>query len=154
MGKALAPRLDKLHELSKKLNSTADDIGQVVQGVETYLNEVCRLGIHASTLVEADTNEEEGFSSRKSLVYGRYGTKYRLFVVDEDEHHGNCVGHTETLWANCPRDLKLAAYLKLPNLLDDLITRVQETLEHLEENTEKLQAILPPERGKKKETTS
>jgi hypothetical protein len=154
MADALGPRLRQLQELSKKLNSTADDVSKIVQSVESFLSDVCRLGIEASIVFHKEEFEPGEFLSQKVLCYGRYAKAYRLYVVEETFHMGTLESRSETLWANCPRDLKLTSYIRLPELLDDLIHRVQITLDMVEQNSEAVLALVPPVRSNKKEATS
>ena len=96
-----------------------------------------------------DDSEESGYSSSsKYLVYGRCGPKFRISVVTEIREHGEPDMQDQTLWSNCPRDLKLLAYTQLPRLLDKLIESVEGTLEQVEFNTETIQALLPSTKQK------
>lgn len=149
MADALGPRLHRLQELSKKLNSTADDITKVVQNVETYLTEICRLGVPGATLIEERYDDKQEILYETHLAYGRYGGGFRLLVTSRVRDGGSVLEETVTPWANTPRDLKLVSYLKLPALLDTLIENAQETLAAVETNTEALLSLLPPARGKK-----
>ena len=47
MADMLRPRLDRLQELSKRLNASTDDAGRIVLAVESYLNEILHLGVCA-----------------------------------------------------------------------------------------------------------
>jgi hypothetical protein len=155
MAEALLPRLDELSNLTKKLNSTADRLATVVQGVEAHLGDICRLGMHASVVIESESNPDEDFTSTTCLVYGRYQGKYRIHIVEVDEHCGSLVSDpTETLWANCSRDLKLASFRKLPELLDKMIAQVKETIEQVEVNAQDLEAVISLRGHKKKEALS
>jgi hypothetical protein len=143
MADTLRPRLDRLQELSKQVNVATDDAGRVVQGVESYLTDVLRLGTRASIRLEFERDEEGFFWSEKRLEYGRYGPKYRIYVVDAGEQQGH-YAQTETLWANCPRDVKLMAFERLPDLLDELIRTLEGTLDQVRANSEAIQSLLPP----------
>lgn len=154
MADTLRPRLDRLQELSKKLNAATDDAGRIVQGVEAYLNDVLHLGLRASVEIKSESNDD-GYESSTELVYGRYGQKCRIHIAQLDIHQGMPVNVEETLWANCPRDLKLAAYNSLPALLDALIKNVEATLEDVEVNTGTIETLLPVTGSKtKKEAKS
>lgn len=50
MADMLRPRLDRLQELSKKVNAATDDAGRIVQGVESYLNDILHLGVRIRSL--------------------------------------------------------------------------------------------------------
>src|SRR4051812_22240789 len=121
MGETLRPRLERLHDLSKRLNAKSDSAGMVVQGVEEYLNEVCRLGLVASVNITSNQSPDGDWYSSKDLVYKRFGPKFRLVIEETSGCEGNPESAESTLWANCPRELKLDAFDKLPALLDELI---------------------------------
>ncbi len=148
MADMLRPRLDRLQELSKKVNAATDDAGRIVQGVESYLNDILHLGVRASIVIEAFERPEEFYRAEKQLVYGRYGPKFRIFVTHTVENEGSLDVNEETLWANCPRDQKLLAFNYLPALLDELVERLETTLEQVESNSETIQALLPPVKEK------
>jgi hypothetical protein len=138
----LRPRLDRLQELSKKVNSRTDDIGRVVQSVEKYLNDVLHLGVPGWVTIDRE-EDGDGWVRETSLGYGRFGEKFRLFVESGTFIGGSLDDHDKSLWANCPRDIKLKAYAAMPKLLDELVTQLEETLEQIQANTETIESLLP-----------
>ena len=144
----LRPRLDRVQELSKKLNAATDNAGRVIQGVESFLSDVCHLGIHSSIQIAHDDSE----STTWTLCYNKFGYKYRFFILET--HSGMQELPDGVLWANCSRDLKLLAYEHLPHLLDKLIDMAERRLDRLEANTKTIEEYLPPIKDKKKGATS
>jgi hypothetical protein len=128
--------LERLRALSPKLNEITDKAGQVVQVVEDYLNEVCHLGIPCAVKIRELQEDVTEF-----LAYGRYAGRYRLYVSTES-WIGGPPETTQMLWANCPRELKLLAYSKIPELLTALIKRVEETIEQFEADTSTIESLL------------
>lgn len=153
MSEMLRPRLDRLQELSKNLNAATDKAARIVQGVETFLSDVCQFGMHCSILIAAD-HDDEGGTTEMFLVYGRFGPKFRLSVQEIFEHQGRPVHEESILWANCSREVKLLAYAHLSSLLDSMIKRAEERLQQIEDNTEAIESLLPPLTRKKPDSKS
>jgi hypothetical protein len=142
MADNLRPRLDRLQELSKTVNSRADETGRIVQAVEKYLSEVVHIGVPAWVTIDHE-DDGEGWERETSLAYGRFGEKFRIFVEIGTFIAGDLHDDKKTLWANCPRDIKLKAYNALPKLLDELVKQLEGTLEQIQENTETIESLLP-----------
>jgi hypothetical protein len=143
MADPIGPRLERLGTLARSLNEVSDEIAKVVQGVEAHLSDVLHLGIRASVVIEEDEDPSGTISIRRSLVYGKYGSKFRLAVVQITSVDGNRDGYEETLWANCPRDMKLLVFTKLPELLDALAVQVEKVLEQVDVGYDAVQAMIP-----------
>jgi len=139
----LRPRLDRLHALAKNLNAVSDEISKVVLGVEAHLSETLRIGVTASVLIEKDEDPSETICHYRRLNYGRYGSKFRLFVTVTTSCDGSRDSYEETLWANCPRDMKLLSFQKLPDLLDALAVEMERLLEQVDVGYEAIQAMIP-----------
>jgi hypothetical protein len=142
MADNLRPRLDRLQELAKTVNSRTDEAGRIVQGVEKYLSEVLHLGVSAWVRIDHE-DDGDGWEKETSLAYGRYGDKFRIFVEAGTLIAGDLDDHSKTLWANCPRDIKLKAYNALPKLLDALVGELKGTLDQIQANTETIEGLLP-----------
>ncbi|MFI5461449.1 MAG: hypothetical protein ACHRXM_39110 [Isosphaerales bacterium] len=140
-------RLDRLQALAKSLNAVSDEISKVVQGVESYLSDQLHIGIRAEVLIEKDEDPSETICIQRKLVYGRYGPKFRLFVTQITSVDGSRDHYEETLWANCPRDVKLLSFTKLPELLDELAVQVEKVLDQVDVGYDAIQAMIPA-RGK------
>ena len=151
MADLLRLRLEHLQELSKQVNAAADEAGRIVQGVESYLGEVIHLGVCGSVLIDSDEDSDNGFREEYRLAYGRYGDKFRIYVIHSRLIDGSYDVYEETLWANCPRDIKLLAYNNLIPLLDELGKSLRNTLDQVKANNETLEALLPPPKTKAKE---
>jgi hypothetical protein len=147
MADLLVPRLNRLEELAKQVNAASDETGRQFQRVEAHLNKVIHLGVTAEVLIDSSSLPEEFYESRTWLVYGRYGPKFRIYVR-ETLHQLDSQTCEETLWSNCSRDVKLLAFNYLPSLLEELERSLECTLEQIKSNSEALQSLLPPPKGK------
>ncbi len=146
----LRPRLDRLQTLAKNLNAVSDEISKVVQGVEAHLSDTLRIGVTASVLIERDEDPTETICIRRELVYGRHGPKFRFYVAETTSVDGNRDLLEQTPWANCPRDMKLLSFQKLPELLDELARQVEALLDQVDVGYDAIQAMIPPEPPAKK----
>jgi hypothetical protein len=140
---ALRPRLDRLASLARSLNEVSDEIAKVVQGVESHLSDTLHIGIRAAILIERDEDPSDTICIKRMLVYGRYGPKFRLFVTCTTSIDGSRDQYEETLWANCPRDMKLLTFTKLPELLDELALQVEKVLSQVDVGYDAIQAMIP-----------
>jgi hypothetical protein len=143
MADPIGPRLEHLGTLARSLNQVSDEIAKVVQGVETHLRDDLHIGIRASVLIEEDEDPSGTICIQRRLVYGRYGPKFRLSVVHITSVDGSRDQCEETLWANCPRDMKLLVFTKLPELLDELAVQVEKVLEQVDVGYDAIQAMIP-----------
>ena len=150
MADTLRPRLDRIQQLTKQVNAAADDTGRIVQGVESYLSDVLHVGVSASVVLDSVGTVDEGYFAEKSLIYGRYGPKFRIYVRDISVVQGSLDSEDEKLWANCPRDIKLLAFNQLPELLDQIEKSLRHTLEQVRLNTETIEALLPPSKRRRR----
>ena len=148
MADMLRPRLDRLDELSKKLNSSTDDAGKIVQGVENYLSDILHLGTSGAVMIDSDDDPRNASFSSTHLVYGRLCSKYRIYISCTEEFHGRQELPEDTPWANCSRELKLQSFARLPDLLDKLIENLERAIQQVADNSELIQSLLPPAKGK------
>jgi hypothetical protein len=143
MADVLTPRFDRLQSLAKELNSASDEISKIVQRVETYLNETLHIGVRAWVKLESGSDQTDTVNWHRKLVYGRCGPKFRLCVVYEESVDGNVQEYEETLWANCPRDMKLLAFKHIPELLDEIAFQMQSMLNEVDLGAEAIKTLIP-----------
>ena len=139
----ICTRLDRLQEATKKVNSYADETTRIVQGVERYLREVIHAGVSTSIIIDQEGEYSDGYVKQKCLVYDRFGDKFRIFVEEEAIIGGEPDNIKKTLWANCPRDVKLLAFDALPALIDKMIESTEGTLEQIKKNAETIESLFP-----------
>lgn len=123
--------LRKLASLSKDLNEASDELSRQIAGLETALNGY-KLGVWAwvknPIIKKAELSEpdEKGncyfIQYTHHLFYGKHKGKWGLLVNDgwewEDEER-----HV-TFLRNAPREVRLSAMDRIPDLLDDLVEKV------------------------------
>jgi hypothetical protein len=149
MTSSIKQSLSQLREVIPQLNKAADEAAAIVQSVEKELAElgvgieaeVLIAGQHKTKTVKEYLGERPWFSaSNTSLAYRRVqaGAKsaFRITVVVEKENVD------ATPWSECPRDVKLASFPKLPELLEKLIANAMEAKETVEAATATVRKML------------
>jgi hypothetical protein len=112
--------------------------------VETFLSDTCNVGVEGSAFVDG-YGDENGPHWESWLKYGRYEGQFRLFISHVDY---GCIPDADgppedqILWSNCPRDTRLKAYEKLPQLLAELVEKVEARVEKIRSSTAAINDIL------------
>jgi hypothetical protein len=131
----LKRRLAKLREIAPRLNAATDQASKLVAQVEKFLVEELRIGVSAEVCYEelpAGTDDgNHALRIRHSLAFGRSGGSFRIHVVtetvavDDGFPGGTTLSQERMLWPSCPRETKLKALEKLPELLDKIIEEAE-----------------------------
>ena len=131
-----------LRVLAPRLNQVTDDAARVVQRVEKFLNEECKIGVPAYYAVN------EGFEGEvyRQIAYMRHGDRFRIVVrhfkyvtssgelVHDRELQQPLVDNVEaTAWSECPRGTKLETFPYLPFLLDEVRKEVETSIKNATE---------------------
>jgi hypothetical protein len=137
--------LERLRDLAAQLNTHSDEANHLVAAVETFLSDVCNGGVQGSISIEGHA-DEYGPHWERVLHYGRFTDgKYRICIVYKDFDDlgpNNNPAEQWTAWANCPRDIRLAAYDQLPALLVKLIEELEARIAKLRASTESIETVL------------
>jgi hypothetical protein len=123
--------------------------------VEKFLVEELRIGVSAEVGYEelpAGTDEDNRtLKVRHALAFGRVGGSFRIHVVREtiDVDDGTSARTTlaeeRMLWPSCPRETKLKAFEKLPDLLDQIIEEAERLARTSEATRIKVDAMIGEE---------
>jgi hypothetical protein len=149
MTDTLRARLESIGELSRQLNVETDDASRVVQRVESYLNTKLYYGMDTYIVMSESGDEPNGIADQTFLVYGRYGTKCRIYAQHLLTVDGNTERSEEIPWDNCSRELKVLILEHLPALLEEIHNKLNQTIAKIKETKEILDAELPPLKGAK-----
>ncbi|HQY88727.1 MAG TPA: hypothetical protein PK402_08710 [Tepidisphaeraceae bacterium] len=138
MNNDIASSTQRLRELSPRVLALDEQARQTVDRVETFLRDECRLELPASTLVARDADN----ASEVLLSYDRHHDAFKLWVVlrspQLDERNkpqfapdGTPIfgESTITAWKDCDRTIRMMSFAKLPELLNQLTMRVEQTIE-------------------------
>ena len=130
---SLNSALAKIPNLSQQLNKLVDEASATVRQVESFLEKSHVGAVHAKIDLES-TSE-----STTSLRYERIGSKFRIAVATET--HGappTEAAYSVRAFSDCPRDLKLQAFQKLPELIEQIVTNLQSLIEKTQETTKEV----------------
>ena len=162
MGQELQEDVDTLRGVVGQLNAAASEASAVVQAVDLFLGDELSIGVSAASRpfdtqrVTADDNSELVVTSH--LAYGRVQGKDRLHVLkatlaksEWKEDFSKTVAEDRTPWSACSREVKLQSFVKLPELLGTLATRVDEVASQTSKTVETVRALIdamkePPQR--------
>jgi hypothetical protein len=151
----LKRRMAKLRELAPRLNAATDQASKLVALVEKFLVEELHLGISAEVCYEeapAGTgDDDEVLITRQSLAFGRSGGSFRIHVLREtvaddlEAPEPTILDQERILWPSCPRETKLKAFEKLPELLDKIIEEAQQLAQASETAQAKVEEMIGEE---------
>jgi hypothetical protein len=134
MTKQKSEQFERLRELTEQLNNYSDEANRAAMAIERFLSDEIRVGVRASVLIDRDDHDEDHPRWQRTLNYGRYENQFRLFIklIDyEDSRPDGGPSEYTTLWSNAPRNVRLDAFEKLPELLARLVDRVEARVESI-----------------------
>jgi hypothetical protein len=109
----------RLQQSAAALNQISDTAAKTVKEVEGFL-ETCSIGVPAYVMfADGPSDDDHGY-----LAYVRVGNRFRIavsFGEDPDREYVRA-------WSDCPRDIKLDSFAKLPELLAHIAKRADEKI--------------------------
>ena len=143
MGNELKKRIAALRGISPRLNSVTDQVSEIVRSVEKTLVEELNIGIDGSVKFHSERSGDPGVSHEHFLAFNRVASAgYRfhiaiLTVRDSPPQPGGrdaprTLNQEQILWPSCSREMKLRAFDKLPELLDQIIKNAEGLLQTAE----------------------
>ena len=136
--------MNRLRAISTRLNKASDQASDLVAAVETFLNEDCSIGLPASLVIERKKDESDDLHTEWLTVsYERWDGRFRIVV---ELAHGFDPTEEVTIdlkkpWDQCPRDLKLQAFRKLPELLNEIADQAGWAVTNSEDAVEDMRAV-------------
>lgn len=152
MADDLSKSLRELRNSTDELNTLTDQANDLVRRTERYLSEECRVGGPASTHIAwmdqtaEGPNGEIGPEWSTFLWYKRHKGEHRIMV----EHTLDYDVHESKPWAECSRDVKLETINALPDLIKELLKKVNEQISGIRSTVTELDGIIPPDGASKK----
>jgi hypothetical protein len=148
----LKRRMARLREIAPRLNAATDQASKLVAQVEKFLVEELRIGVSAEVSYEelpAGTDDDNRvLSIRHSLAFGRGSGSFRIHVlretiaVDDGASTRTTLAQERVLWPSCPRETKLKAFEKLPQLLDKIIEEAEQLAQASETTRTKVKEMI------------
>ena len=143
----LVEAVDKLRRSSARLNQLTDEANTTVKEVEDFLNKECSAGIFASVAISAPSLDEPDVAG-SYLEYRRFGQRYRIAVVSKSLFDPE--SESVKSWSECPRDEKLRAIKKLPELIMEVAQNLDEKIVDAEKTMASVSQVLRTLPRKKK----
>ncbi len=133
MADNLATSIQDLRSASSQLNAITDEAARTVLKVEDFLNNECSVGIPAAVEISSETDDVHGNTHSTYLEYRRVGQRFRIAIVHFDD-----LPETESVkaWSDSPRDEKLDAFKKLPDLIIKIAVKLQERISEVQESVD------------------
>ncbi len=131
----VASSMAHLKTVSAQLNSASDALAKSVARLDQALHQL-NLGIPAWVAVH-EWEDETGDWIRHDVGYARVASKWgiALRILEGNINQETCTRDEQWLFADGPRDLRVAAVEKLPLLLQALAKRAMETTERIKAKT-------------------
>jgi len=142
MTERLREQIAQLRAITPQLHAVTDEAARIVQLVESFLGDECKLGLHAH--VNFDRHDfDDGSEFCRRLEYGRIDGQFRLIVSDVDtDPSGEESCRNRTPWVNCTREIKLRTVEYIPDLLAAISQRVAFTIKQTQDATVKVNELL------------
>jgi hypothetical protein len=148
MTEEMREKLEALRASAKRLNTAANQATRLVEQVERFLTETVSIGISAQagpihTEIET-TDDGESADRNYYLAYGRLpGDRFRIQVIAQLQRTDRAgdwevLEEERILWSSCPRQLKLLAFQRLPDLLDTLCQNATKLADDADEAERKI----------------
>jgi hypothetical protein len=153
MTEELRAQMEALRAIAPRLNGATNQAAAAIKAADDFLAELS-LGVPAVSgpYEERSAVDPDDASTGKDMVfsylaYGRLGVtgRYGIHVVRRTERPvvdswGNIeswetIGEDAQPWSTCPRDEKLKAFAKLPNLLGNIADAAKVLTEKAEETS-------------------
>lgn len=144
MPERLSDQIAQLRAITPRLHAVTDEAARIVQIVETFLGEECKLGLAAYYDFDHVDDRRGATVFCRSLEYGRIDGQFRLLIseVDIDPETDERNSLSRTAWVNCTREMKLRSIEYIPDLLAAIGQKVRSTIKQTEEATVKVNALL------------
>ena len=141
MTEPLRKSIESLRALAPKMNAATDDAARVVQMVEKFLADDCRLTLTAWVPLEGDGDA----SVEKCLGYTRLANRFRI-VLRQNPSNGLENGRADAgqayAWTDAPRGERLHSFRQLPHLLDHIAELAQSCIKSAAETSSVVSRIL------------
>ncbi len=148
MTKELQKAFSRLRKVSPKLNAATDEVTEIVNLVEQFLNKECSIGLSVKVFIDANDIDEE-YCECTYLAYRRVDGKFRLAVVttkesDSDENPDAVIKEEIeiTPWVSATREWKLKSFNKLPSLLTLLAEEAEKINEATNDTAQTVKEII------------
>lgn len=144
MEKPVAERIStafpKLRNAAKALNTASDELTKAVSPVEAVLKSL-NIGVPTWAQISGGDDPDGTYWSR-DVGYTKVASTWCLAIRTTHGHHGYDQ-HDEEVWAfdGAPRWMRAEAIGKLPDLIEALVKRTEETTKSIQSKTKQASEI-------------
>ena len=116
--------LQQLSEAAESLNDLSDQLTKEIAKIESTLNGF-GLGVEASVVVAVSSSDDGRYSTTWRLRYGKQGRRWGFLIerVSEDASDQSQDEFESWLFGESPREHRIEAVTKIPELLDALLKK-------------------------------
>ena len=136
------PRLDvseqfiELASAAKNLNKASADLGNAIQAIDLALQ---RLNLGVATWVDISSSEDPNTGNywSRGLGYARVGKKWGIALCTRQGNYNFPDEETAEQWLfnDAPRWLRVDGIMRIPDLLQELVKRTDETTSKIKSKT-------------------
>lgn len=156
MTNKLAKSFDSVRAVARNLNATADEANKIIKATEKVLVEETRVGVSAKSScvhqyrrrdIDVDGNPVEA-EVQEHLAFGRLNGDYCIYIEEATFHKDEQGLSTEafdtegTAWSACVREMRLRAFEKLPELLENIIAEANRQAESGNRTAAKIKELI------------
>jgi hypothetical protein len=115
------------------LNAASDELGESISALDAALKKLA-LGIPAWLKIAGDEDQHGNYWGRH-IGYAKVGTKWGIALskTSGNENYPEQSSDEEWLFNDAPRSLRIEAIDRIPDLLDTLITKAEETTKKIQD---------------------
>jgi hypothetical protein len=134
---------EKLSSSARSLNAGTDELTKLGTSFDAALKKL-NLGIDAWIEMACGSNEMGTRSYYDQLGYAKISGKWAVGIrqVERDEHSGDEEVTQEWFFADAPRELRISAVNRMPELIQKLQEEAQRTSERINDTLENARAVL------------
>jgi hypothetical protein len=126
LAERISATFPKLRAAAKNINQASDELAKAVSPIEPILARL-NIGVATWTKISGDEDEEGAYWSR-DVGYCKLNSGWKLAIRTTHGHNGYDQ-HSEETWEfnDAPRYIRVEAIGKIPQLLDDIAARAEQT---------------------------
>src|SRR5438128_1915892 len=138
----IASSFKQLASVSKDLNLAANELNKSISTLDEALDQL-NLGVSAWHTIAGDEDEQDGSFWSRDIGYARIRSKWRIAIRKTwGNNLKDYYDSEEWAFADAPRWMGIEAIGKLPDLVDDLIKRTQETTGKIKARTDEAKELV------------
>lgn len=130
----------KLRIAAKALNTASDELGKAISPIESILKSL-NIGVPTWAQITG-SNDPDGSYWSRDVGYTKIASTWCIAIRSTSGHHG-FDRHDEDVWPfnDAPRWLRSDAVGKLPDLIESLVKRTEETTKKIQGKTKQAAEI-------------